>query len=230
VSGELTLGDVDRDGALSEGLEAIYGWSRTEFLRRASIGGAALLGALVSPGRALGQAAADRPILQFDLNWEFLQVAFYEDGYRTGIVAAMGPERERWARVLGAHERAHVAVLRKVLGGAAPAKPFFNFGGATETVDSFTKTAVAFEDLTVALLAGQASRLHDRALVAAVFGLLTTEARHAAWARRIVGTNPVAKAVDVPRPISHVRRVMASTGFVSSRPRSTATGQPRFTG
>ena len=46
------------------------------------------------------------------------------------------------------------------------------------------------EDLTVALLGGVTPRIQDRGLTAALFGLLTVEARHAAWARNIVGATP----------------------------------------
>ena len=66
----------------------------------------------------------------------------------------MSPPKQRWARVLGAHERAHVRIIKKILGDKADRRPFFDFHGVTETDAGFTRTAVAMEDLTVALLAG----------------------------------------------------------------------------
>ena len=66
----------------------------------------------------------------------------------------MAAPKQRWAHVLGAHERAHVRIFKKILGDKAEKRPFFNFHGVTESDDAFTRTAVAMEDLTVALLAG----------------------------------------------------------------------------
>jgi hypothetical protein len=110
------------------------------------------------------------------------------------------------------------------------ARPFFNFRGVTESEAAFTRTAVAMEDLTVALLAGQAPHFRNPQLVAAAFSLLTTEARHAAWARRIAGFLPVANAFDEPKTIGEVDRVVRSTRFIASRPRTRGRGSPRFTG
>jgi hypothetical protein len=132
--------------------------------------------------------------------------------------------------VLGSHEVAHVRILRKIVGRKAINKPFFNFHGVTESESAFTKTAVAMEDLTVALLAGQAPRFHDRGLVAAVFSLLTVEARHAAWARRIAGFVPVANAFDDPKTLAQVDRVVRSTRFIASRPRMRGRRKPPYTG
>jgi hypothetical protein len=143
----------------------------------------------------------------------------------------MAAPKQRWARVLGAHERAHVQIIKKILGRKAGKRPFFDFHGVTESDDGFTRTAVAMEDLTVALLAGVTPRVHDRTLTAALFGLLTTEARHAAWARNIVGTVPAANAFDEPRSLDGVRAVVADTRFISPRPRTRRRRRrPRLTG
>jgi hypothetical protein len=227
---ELTLGQLDRDGALCEALAEAYGESRAQFLRKAAFGGAALLAALSSPPSAAAAGATDTALLNFDLRFEYLQASFYTEAERIGTVRRLSRESERWARVLGAHERAHVRILKKVLGRAAARKPFFDFHGVTESGKAFVRTAVAMEDLTVALLAGQVPRFRDRSLVAAVFSLLTVEARHAAWARNIYGFLPAATAFDRPRPVEEVARVVASTRFVVARPRTSARAAPRFTG
>jgi Ferritin-like domain len=124
----------------------------------------------------------------------------------------------------------HTSILKSVLGRRAARKPFFNFHGVTEDEAAFTKTAVAMEDLTVALLTGQAARFHDRALTAAVFSLLTVEARHAAWARHIAGYIPVAQAFDRPRTLEQVNRVVRRTRFLAAAPRTRSRRRPRFTG
>ena len=72
------------------------------------------------------------------------------------------------------------------------------------------------EDLTVALLTGIVPQVHDRALTAALLGLLTVEARHAAWARHIVGTVPAPAAFDTPKTLHQVRGVLARTRFIAA--------------
>jgi hypothetical protein len=86
------------------------------------------------------------------------------------------------------------------------------------------------EDLTVALLTGQAARFHDRALTAAVFSLLTVEARHAAWARHIAGYVPVAQAFDRPKSLAAVDAVVRRTRFLAAAPKTRSRRKPRFTG
>ena len=66
----------------------------------------------------------------------------------------------------------------------------------------------------MALLGGVTPRIQDRGLTAALFGLLTVEARHAAWARHIVGATPAPHAFDEPRSLASVRRAVARTRFV----------------
>jgi hypothetical protein len=223
------LGELDRDGAFLEAIAETYGETRAKFVRRLAFGSGALLAALAAAPEAEA-ASDDVKILNFDLVFEYLQSSFYLDAVHVGTVHRMAPEKARWARVLGAHELAHVRILKSVLGKKAVKKPSFDFRGVTESQSAFIKTAVAMEDLTTALLAGQAPRFSDRGLTAAVFSLLTVEARHAAWARRIHGFLPVDKSVDPPKTISEVRNVVASTKFVVAHPRTKKRRKPRFTG
>jgi Ferritin-like domain len=228
---ELTLGELDRDGALTEAIAEAHGETRADFLRKVAIGSGALLGVLAAAPPA--EAKVDETaILNYGLGFEYLQATFYTETERVGTIARMDDRRATWARTLGAHERAHVAILKQVLGKRAVKKPSFNFGGATETPNSFTRTAVAMEDLTVALLTGQTPRIRTPALLAAFFTLLTVEARHAAWARRIAGFQPVGPPLDEPKTLAQIDRAVASTGFISTlQPRTTAAGRrPRFTG
>jgi Ferritin-like domain len=230
IADGLTLGELDRDGALLERIAEVYGSSRADFLRGATFASAALLLGLADPPEAAAGPKRDLSILNFDLVFEYLQSTFYVRAVRDRTVARMRPEKRRWAQVLGEHEIAHVAILKSVLGERAVKKPFFNFRGITESEAAFTRTAVAMEDLTVALLAGQAPQFHDRALTSAVFSLLTTEARHAAWARRLAGFRPVARPFDEPKTINQVARVVRSTRFIAARPRTERRRKPRYTG
>jgi len=226
---ELTLSALDRDEALSEAIAELYGQTRAEFLLGTTLGGAAMLAALIAPPDAAAEVS-DRGILNFGLRFERLQATFYTEAEGIGTIRRMPADKQRWAEVLGAHERAHVRILKKVLGRKAERRPFFDFGDATGSDAKFTRTAVAMEDLTVALLAGVTPRVHNRNLTAALFGLLTTEARHAAWARHIVGATPAADAFDEPRTLSDVGGVVARTHFIARRPSTSRRRRPLFTG
>ena len=46
---DLTLEELDRDGALQQAIATDFGYSRAEFLRTAAIGGGAILAALAMP-------------------------------------------------------------------------------------------------------------------------------------------------------------------------------------
>ena len=226
----LTLEQLDRDEALLESIAVLHGDSRADFLRKAAVGSAAMLAALAAPARA-SAVVRDVDILNFGLRFERLQAALYTHADELGTIGRMSARKPRWAEVLGAHERAHVRILKKILGDKAGKRPFFDFHGVTESGDSFTRTAVAMEDLTVALLSGVTPRVHDRRLAAALFGLLTTETRHAAWARNIVGTTPAARSFDEPRSHDSVQGTVTRTHFIASSPRMTKRrSRPRFTG
>jgi hypothetical protein len=170
-------------------------------------------------------------ILNFGLRFERLQATFYTQAEELGTIADMSDAKQRWARTLGAHERAHVKIIKHVLGPKAGPRPSFDFGEDNETDAAFTRTAVAMEDLTVALLTGIIPQIQDRGLTAALLGLLTVEARHAAWARHIIGSTPAPSAFDEPRTLKSVSGTLARTRFIVSQPRMTAKRhRPGFTG
>jgi hypothetical protein len=227
-----TLGDIDRDEALLEAVAELHGDTRADFLRKAAIGSGAMLAVLGAPAAAAAaNRLSDTDILKFGLRFERLQASFYTEADSTGTVKRMSAEKQRWAETLGAHERAHVRIIKQILGSKAGPRPFFNFHGATESDAAFTRTTVAMEDLTVALLTGVMPQMHDRRLTAALFGLITVEARHAAWARNLVGTTPSARAFDDPRSVPDVSSIIDDTHFIVRRPRvRRRRHSPRFTG
>jgi hypothetical protein len=140
------------------------------------------------------------------------------------------PKTLEWARVVGAHELAHLAALKGMV-DRPPRQPSFNFRGVTEDEDTFVKTAVAFEDLTAAILKWQALRLHSREILAAAATLHTVETRHAAWIRRIVGVPPVTGAFDEPASQARMARLIDTTKFIVARPvTSRQRRRPRYTG
>jgi hypothetical protein len=100
----------------------------------------------------------------------------------------------------------------------------------TEDDSVFTETAVAFEDLTAALLKTQAAQVDSRGVLAALVSLHSVEARHAAWIRHIAGIVPAAYAVDKPTSKARVVRLVDSTNFVTSVPRTKGRRRPGYTG
>jgi hypothetical protein len=225
---ELSFAELDRDGAIREALEKVGGDSRADFLRKAAVGGAALTAVLAGAPRALAQSQSDIDILNYALTLEYVQAAFYTEAEREG--ALRGASR-RAASVVGPVERAHVKAFRKALGSAAVKRPTFNFGGVTENQRKFLQTAVAFEDLAVAAYKAKAPDIKSPALLAVAISIHSVEARHAAWMRRLVGILPAARAFDDEIEEPEVLRIVDSTGFITSPPRTGTTEEkPRFTG
>lgn len=224
---ELTLGELDRDGAIREAVAQVSGETRATFLGKAVLGGAALLGALGAPTSAGATTPSDVAILNYALTLEYLQAAFYTETERLG---AVGGRLKRVPRQLGAVERAHVTAIKKVLGREAVQRPAFDFHGATEDQTKFLKTAVAFEDLAAAAYKAQAARIRSPALLAAAISIHSVEARHAAWMRFLAGVTPAAAAFDQGKPISEVKAIVGSTHFIVAHPKIASRKNPKYTG
>jgi rubrerythrin len=222
---ETTLRDVDVDGAVGESLAALVGRTRAELLRDCTLGAAGLLAAVAARPAVADARDSDVAILNFALSLEYLQAAFYSEVERMKVLHG---ELARQARTVGAHERAHVAAFRKVLGAKAIKPSHFDFRGATEGPEKFRRTAVAFEDLAVAAYKGQAPKIHSQAYLAAALGIHAVEARHAAWIRRLAGVVPAPTAFDLPRSRASATQIVGSTHFVVHT--SGAGKPPRFMG
>jgi hypothetical protein len=224
-----TLAEVDAGGVLAETASAVSAGTRASFLRR-SLGAAAGVGALLTATDAEAVTAAtknDVAILQFDLVLEYLQAGLYTEAERLG---ALTPKTLAWARVVGAHERAHVRAIKGLLGRKTVPSPGFDYRNVTSNEQAFIKTAVAFEDLTAALLKWQAPRLDSRSILAAVVTLHSVETRHAAWIRHIVGLEPATTAFDKPASQRKMAELIASTHFVASKPKVARKAQPPYSG
>jgi hypothetical protein len=223
---DLTLDELDRDGAIRDAVAEVSGDTRAAFLGKAAVGGAALLGALAAPGRAEAKSS-DTAILNYALTLEYLQAAFYTETERIGAIRG---KLARVPRQLGAVERAHVNALKAALGGAAVKRPAFNFRGVTEDQAKFLKTAVAFEDLGAAAYKAQAARIKSSVLLIAAVSIHSVEARHAAWMRFLAGAIPAASAFDEGKSIPQVRSIVASTHFIAARPKTSGRKKPKHTG
>jgi ferritin-like protein len=192
--------------------------TRTEVLRRAILGGGAFAaGAVLGSGLAdesfsAPSRAQDTRILNFALQLEYVQARFYEEALRS---AGLTGELREFARVAGAHERAHVAFLRRHLGDRAEPAPRLRLSDATRDPDRFAAVAVTLEDLAVAAYNGQGTNLTRPALAAAV-EILSVEARHAAWVRDLVGKRPAPLAQDQLWSATRATRMLARTGLLGT--------------
>jgi hypothetical protein len=229
---EPTLAEIDRDGALRETAAWAFPLTRGELFRNtAATAAAGAVGYFASSwddaDAATAKTANDIAILRFDQVLEYLQAGLYTEAERLG---ALKPETLSWARVVGAHERAHLRAIERLLGPNVVKSPGFDYGSITSDERAFLKTAVAFEDLTAALLKWQAPRLDSRAIVAAAVSLHSVETRHAAWIRHLVGLEPATAAFDKPASQKKMQELIDSTHFLTSRPKLAAKKKPSFTG
>jgi len=216
MSDVLTLEAVDKDGALGEALENLGADTRKGFLKKIAIGGTTVMagGAIAAlvPSTALGQVgpAQDVRILNFALTLEFLEAEFYR---QARIRNGLSGELRGFARTVGGHENAHVQFLRGALGARAVAKPRFDFGDIPADPTRFATTARVLEDTGVAAYNGQAQNL-TKATLAAAASIVSVEARHAAWIRDILQTNPTPKAFDDALPAARIQAAVNATGFI----------------
>jgi rubrerythrin len=131
-------------------------------------------------------------VLNLVLSVEHLEAAFYKEALAR---AGLQGELKAFARVVGAHEQAHVDFLEQALGGAAEQEQSYDFGDATRHADAFAQAAVTIEDLAVSTYNGQAVNLTAPTLKAAA-RIVSVEARHAAWIRSILGEVPATEPTD----------------------------------
>ena len=210
-----SLDVIDADGAIRETAAAAAGDTRARFLAKAGllggglVGSAALLG--LNPAMAGAQARSDVAILNYALTLEYLEAAFYTEAESLG---ALSGELAFFAKVVGAHERAHVKALKAALGSLAVKRPRFNFRGATESASAFAATAQVLEDTGVSAYAGQAPRVKSTAILNAALAIHTVEARHAGWIRDINGEPPAPAAFDDPLGMRAVLAAVADTRFI----------------
>ena len=191
--------------------------SRRRFLLGGLVGGTALVGLVGGLGRpAAAQAPSaeqDERILNYLLGLEYLQSAFYGEMESRG---AVGGEPAEFARVVGEHERRHVARLRELLGGPAQPEPDLELEEFASDEKAFLDAAVVLEDAGVSAYIGQASNLTVEA-VAAVAPLVSVEARHAAWILTIAGRHPAPAPADPAASVAGVESALDQVGLTLQR-------------
>lgn len=167
----------------------------------AVVGVPALVAAAQSP-------AQDERVLNFLLLVEYTESAFYAEALRGD---ALTGELRSFAEHVLDHEKAHLSLLKSVLGNAAVAEPEHDFGEATRDADAFADASARLEDVAVAAYNGQAGNVTPEAFAAAA-RIVSVEARHAAWIRSIVGRDPAPRTTDEPRTEAQVRAALADLG------------------
>jgi rubrerythrin len=191
--------------------------TRGQLLARGVVGTGALAagGILVAglPKFAVSQPspAQDARVLEWLLQVEYLQEAFYTDADRRG---ALDGELREFAALVAEQERAHAAELEGALGAKNSSKrPDFDFGDATANGDEFIPAAVELEEIAVAAYNGQVPNLTTPRVLTAM-KIVSVEARHVGWARDLAGRNPAPTPADRPATQDETRAAMEDTGFM----------------
>ncbi|QDM24188.1 ferritin-like domain-containing protein [Tardiphaga sp. vice154] len=147
-------------------------------------------------------------ILNFALTLEYLEDEFYRTALGSGVVPGQFAEV---FSTIGRHESQHVATLTGALGGAAVAKPQFDFTARGKYPDIFRNFATfalvsqTLEDTGVAAYKGQAPALTGGGdLLTTALRIHSVEARHAAEVRRVRGVKSWTGAFDKPMTKSQV--------------------------
>jgi hypothetical protein len=214
------LTELDTDGAIREAEAGVEGDTRADFMRKAALGGGAVIGASTMLGAALPELAAARPsakqdvaILNYALTLEYLEAAFYKEAVAKGALSGGALSA---AKIVAGHEAAHVQFLKKALGRKAVKKPKFDFKGTTANQAKFLATAVVLEDTGVKAYSGQGTRIKSPAIVKAALSILTIEARHAAHFRSLAGQSFAPRSFDRPASMKTVLKAVKRTGFIKS--------------
>jgi len=211
-----TLEKFDTDGALAEAINNVDAGTRGSFLKKMGVGagavafGGAFAGAMPSLAGA-ATAKSDVAILNFALTLEYLEAAFYREAVRSGkFTGKLG----QFAKVVSAHENAHVAFLKKALGAAAVKSPKFDFKGTNTNQAKFKATAQVLEDTGVAAYLGQAGNIKSKAILAAAASVLAIEARHAGWIRDINNVSGAPVAFEKSKTKAQILAAVKGTGFI----------------
>jgi hypothetical protein len=211
------LEELDVDGAIRESASKVDGDTRASFLRKAGLGVGAVAGSSaffggVMPALASSKvAASDVAILNYALTLEYLEAAFYAEAVSKGDFAG---KVGTFAKVVSAHENAHVTFLKGALGSAAVKKPKFNFKGTTSDMKKFMATAQVLEDTGVAAYLGQVGLIKSKKILGAAGSILPVEARHAGWIRDLNGVSGAPAAFEGAKSKAAILAAVKGTGFI----------------
>lgn len=192
------------------------GLTRARVLAGAGFAGAGLLtsgvlaAGLPAAATSAGSERQDRRILEFLLELEEMQAALYAGAIQR---AGLKGEPQKYARVAEEHEREHIAAVREALGGSAPQAASYDFADKTSDTRTFLAAATELEDIALTAYIGAAPDLTAGTLREAA-RILSVEARHAAWAAELAGSEPAPRASEEGRSQAQVRTRLRESGFV----------------
>jgi hypothetical protein len=131
---------------------------------------------------------------------------------------ALSGETKNFAKVVAAHEAAHVAALKSALGAKAVKTPKFDFGATTSNQAKFQATSEVLEYTGVSAYLGQVGNIKSKAVLSAAGSILPVEAWHAAWIadlRRHGGTPyPAPAAFATGKTKAQILAAVKGTGFI----------------
>ncbi len=228
MSLRINIDELDVDGAVREAADTASGDTRLNFLKKAGVGGAAVVSggavlgalapsALASRGRPPAKfGRGDIGILNYALTLEYLEAAFYNGA--TAANLPLSSQASAFLKVVTADENAHVKFLKSALGSKAAKRPKFDFKGTNTNAAMFMKTAQVLENTGVHAYSGQALNIKSGAYVKAAVSILTIEARHAS----VIGllNDPTGQMIapdgpfDTPLTAAKVLAAVKGTGFI----------------
>jgi len=164
----------------------------------------------------------DVDILQFALTLEFLETAFYQQGFAMfsdSDFAALGLSATDLANLksIGQTEQTHVTTLLSAIAatGTQPVAPCtYNFG--FNTAAEMVATASVLENVGVSAYLGAAPLLTSPAVLTVAAEIVTVEARHQTFIRTASKAAAVPSAFDTPLGVRNVFSLAAA--FITSCP------------
>jgi rubrerythrin len=213
-----SLAAFDTSGAIQEAAEGAGLDSRADFFRKGLLAGGGMLAAGAFAGAVMPSIAgaatpkSDVAILNYALTLEYLEADFYRRAVAANFSDAA---TNKLAKVISAHETAHVKFLQKALGKAAVKQPKFDFGKAVTDLETFRQTAFVLENTGVSAYLGQAGKIKTPGILLAAATIVTVEARHAGAVAQLIG-KPVSPSgsFDVPKSKSAILAAVKKTGFI----------------
>ncbi|TVY15799.1 Protein rds1 [Lachnellula arida] len=175
-----------------------------------------------NPATGLPDGITDTDILQFALTLEFLETAFYTEGFSKFSDAdftALGLQSADITNLksIGGTEQVHVTTLLSAIAatGAKPVAPCtYNFG-LTDAA-SMVATASILENVGVSAYLGAAPLLKSPAILSVAASIVTIEARHQTFIRVAAKAAAIPSPFDTPLGVRNVFTLAA--GFISSCP------------
>lgn len=183
------------------------------------VGGAVALSLASAPSIGMMRALAqddevfedDVAVLNYALTLEHLEYAFYRDGIGNFTFGSdpFGNSIDAYLAAIRDHEGAHVETLTAVitdLGGEPVAEATYDFGYGGDPM-AFLMTAAALENTGVSAYDGAGQYIEDPDLLTAAGGIVSVEARHAAYLNLITGVSPFPEGFELAKPPAEILEI-----------------------